>query len=355
MSTMIASAPGKVILLGEYAVLDGAPALSLAVDRRAVVELQSCSDDACCVEAEQLGIEPVQFRLHEGGRVEWLCAAEQWRVFRRTGILLEHLCAHAASRFGDLAPFRLEIDTGELFAATESGAVKLGLGSSAAVAVALDAVINAHAGHAQALESRESVFRRLLPVYRASQGGHGSGIDLATSLTGGLIEYRLEQADCRIVTHELPGSLHLRFIWVGEPASTADLVAAWRRAQRQEPAAAARIAERMRQSCQAGLRAVVDNQAGELANQIGVYGTILGTMNSLTGIPVVTDVHRQAMTLARQAGAAYKPCGAGGGDLGVAAAVDASALERLADSLLGTGLEPIELAQARQGVQVTRQ
>ena len=33
---MIATAPGKLILTGEYAVLDGAPALVVAMDRRAV-------------------------------------------------------------------------------------------------------------------------------------------------------------------------------------------------------------------------------------------------------------------------------------------------------------------------------
>src|ERR1043166_3119640 len=33
---MIASAPGKLIVAGEYAVLDGAPAIVVAVDRRAV-------------------------------------------------------------------------------------------------------------------------------------------------------------------------------------------------------------------------------------------------------------------------------------------------------------------------------
>src|SRR5215813_3105192 len=36
VAMMIATAPGKLILTGEYAVLDGAPAIVVAVDRRAV-------------------------------------------------------------------------------------------------------------------------------------------------------------------------------------------------------------------------------------------------------------------------------------------------------------------------------
>ncbi|MDH3638826.1 MAG: hypothetical protein OES09_10250, partial [Gammaproteobacteria bacterium] len=34
-----ASAPGKIVLLGEYAVLAGVPALVMAIDRRAEVQL----------------------------------------------------------------------------------------------------------------------------------------------------------------------------------------------------------------------------------------------------------------------------------------------------------------------------
>ena len=39
------SAPGKVILSGEYAVLDGAPAVVMAVDRRARVSVSAGSGD----------------------------------------------------------------------------------------------------------------------------------------------------------------------------------------------------------------------------------------------------------------------------------------------------------------------
>ena len=33
------TAPGKLVLSGEYAVLDGAPAVAMAIDRRAVVDV----------------------------------------------------------------------------------------------------------------------------------------------------------------------------------------------------------------------------------------------------------------------------------------------------------------------------
>ena len=42
-----ATAPGKLVVLGEYAVLAGAPALVLAVDRRCRVDLGPSDDERC--------------------------------------------------------------------------------------------------------------------------------------------------------------------------------------------------------------------------------------------------------------------------------------------------------------------
>ena len=42
-----ARAPGKLVALGEYAVLDGAPAVVLALDRYAEVSIEPSDDGAC--------------------------------------------------------------------------------------------------------------------------------------------------------------------------------------------------------------------------------------------------------------------------------------------------------------------
>jgi phosphomevalonate kinase len=50
--TVTASAPGKIVLSGEYAVLDGAPAIAMAVDRRAVASVSDNTNDECRVVTE---------------------------------------------------------------------------------------------------------------------------------------------------------------------------------------------------------------------------------------------------------------------------------------------------------------
>jgi phosphomevalonate kinase len=328
-------------------VLDGAPALSLAINRRARVELVPSDNAGGLIEAPQLGIEPVRFELAGDGGIEW--DSPDWPVFRRTGAIIEHLVVHARRRFGALAPFRARIDTAELFA----GSVKLGLGSSAAVTVALDAAITAHASGRRAQESPAAVLERLLPVYRGSQGGQGSGVDLASSLFGGLIAYRLVGDRPIVQSLEIPSGLNLLFVWTGTAASTPDLVAAWRRWSRGHVEAAGRILADMHRLCQEGLEAVETGDAEELARVIGAYGRILGTMGNCAGIEVVTDAHRRAMELAEKVGAYCKPCGAGGGDLGVVATTDAACLARLHEPLTAANLETMALKMDQQGIELT--
>jgi mevalonate kinase len=47
LKAIVARAPGKLVALGEYAVLEGAPALVLAVDRYCVATLAESGDGLC--------------------------------------------------------------------------------------------------------------------------------------------------------------------------------------------------------------------------------------------------------------------------------------------------------------------
>jgi len=174
---IIARAPGKAVLLGEYAVLDGAPALSMAVNRYARVTLRSCGSDACQVTAPQLGIDPVPFSLTAQGDIRWQVDAPGWSELQRTAELLGYLHARASRRFGSAGPFQLHIDTSELYLpAGKSGQaqpVKLGLGSSSAVAVALDAVLRRFFGGQAETGLTTRALNRLLEPYRRGQDGRG--------------------------------------------------------------------------------------------------------------------------------------------------------------------------------------
>ena len=108
MTTMHASAPGKVILSGEYAVLDGAPAIAMAVSRRAQVTIAT------------VGGDDSRIRMNGPGK-------------KADTSLFD--CAMDAAEFEKRDNYSFTLDT-SAFVATGSD-VKLGIGSSAALTVAL--------------------------------------------------------------------------------------------------------------------------------------------------------------------------------------------------------------------------
>ena len=78
-----ASAPSKLLLIGEYAVLDGAPAL--VMDRRVKVRLQRASSGTGWLSAVQLGFERAAMRV-EGGVLR--CDGADSSVLGLTGRLI---------------------------------------------------------------------------------------------------------------------------------------------------------------------------------------------------------------------------------------------------------------------------
>ncbi|MCB9687127.1 MAG: hypothetical protein H6738_17170 [Alphaproteobacteria bacterium] len=136
-------APGKVVLLGEYAVLDGAPALVAAVDRG--------------VSCEVLPSETLSWRTPGDDR--FVSAA-------LVG------APPATYVFADWNPVASDD--------------KPGLGGSAAATVA--AVAAAARVRGEALSAAE-LFERAVAVHRAVQGS-GSGIDVAASAHGGVLRFQ---------------------------------------------------------------------------------------------------------------------------------------------------------------------
>lgn len=354
MTRWVATAPGKVVLLGEYAVLEGAPALVQAVDRRCRVVLADCDSDACRVEAPQLGMPPARFEPLADGRVRWHDAPAG--AFTRTARLIESSLAQVVRLGGRVRPFSLHIDTAALFHDRGGDAVKLGLGSSAASAVAVDAVLRAAFVGSHHAESPVETVRRLLIPVREAQGGAGSGIDLAASVCGGLSAYRLCDGAVEEVRRvSLPAGLALQFVWAGEPASTADLLGAWRAARAGSAEATDKLVAAMKSAANAGMAALERGDGPALLAAWSDYGRIMGKMNRFLDREVETPEHRIAASLAELLGGAYKPCGAGGGDLGLAASADPAFGQRLRVLCRQAGLTVLPIGPDESGVSVHRE
>lgn len=289
-------APGKVILLGEYAVLYGATALVAAINRCAHVTVEP--SDRFTLEAMGLTVT--------ADDTESLVRQE-----RRFGLV----AAVLAEVGYDLPRARITIDTDAFYA----GENKLGLGSSAAVAVALADALRRHRGENP---NSETLFRDAHRAHRRAQGGVGSGVDIAASAFGGVLAYRApagdESAPQRAQALAWPETLRWSVVYTGISAATPALVASVEALRERSPARASRVLGALAEAAEAGARAFADGDAALFLAEVDRFHRALEAVESAADVAIVSDVHRERRAVARRSGAVYKPSGAGGGDIGVA-------------------------------------
>ena len=59
----------------------------------------------------------------------------------------------------------------------------------------------------------------------------------------------------------------------------------------------------------------------------------MNLLGKTSGMPIISAIHQQIATLIRQAGGAYKPSGAGSGDIGIAFAESVDQLKMIRGQL----------------------
>ncbi len=302
MSTA-ASAPGKVILSGEYVVLDGAPAVCMAVDRRARAVVSNIRGPVSQVEAPGFSNVVGHFQTTHG-QIEWLDGEE---VFKLVTAVLQ--AGH--KRPDSSLDIMLETDA---FKDVNSG-LKIGIGSSAALTVALSAAV------AGSLDVGETA--RI--AHKILQSGSGSGVDIACSMHGGLIRFCL--AGAGVMKLEWPDDLQFRLIWTGIAASTVDKLAQFD-ACVQKPSRAA-----LRSAAESIATAWAEGDTGRIIENTAEYVERLRTFDEDHKLGIFDAGHDSLLAAARAVNLVYKPCGAGGGDVGIVLGRDGPELDAFVAAL----------------------
>ncbi len=348
------SAPGKLILIGEYGVLFGAPAVVMAVDRRARVRLDDSGASMWGVDSPGLGWEPARFTLDSDGSLRWHSRSEnsdRYVLFER---VLKSLLGSGLVQPEAAAPFAASLDTRAFFEPGDGGPIKLGLGSSAALTVALASALVQWAGSGDPVEPGLRWMQRLLQLHRAFQGGKGSGVDLAASLMGGFLEYRLDsQGSVATVAHlDLPEGLHFVVVWTGRAADTSEFLNRLNRRMDglDDRSEIDRALDRLGQVARVGVLAFRDQHLPSFLEAIDSFGECMAALGQAAGLDVMSPEHVELRRLARLAGVSYKPSGAGGGDIGIGFADDRESLDRFVVAASETGFNVVEIAPDSTGL-----
>lgn len=346
-----ASAPGKLVLLGEYAVLFGHPAVVMAVNRRADVRLEVSGDAAWTVEAPGFEDGPAVFGLDGERGFHWRepggdAALRLGLVERVAGGLLEADLLDPQL----LKPANLTLDTRAFFHRTPEGTIKLGLGSSAALTVALAEALRMSVAE----DVRRDTFTlgELLCLHRSFQGGSGSGIDLAASHSGGVVEYRLTEEGRQPSAQPLvlPDGLHLVFVWTGRSASTAHFLSKLDEELQTDGGAITGALNDLGQLSAVGTKHLRSGATTSFLQTVDEFGKAMERLGATAGIPILSDEHAALGRLARDLPLVYKPSGAGGGDLGIAFTDDPDAAAAFRAKTGDEGFASLDLKVDPRGV-----
>jgi len=269
-------APGKIVISGAYAVLEGAPAIASAVDRYVVADPAETTPTPT---------------------PEVLAAFEQMP-----------------------AP---AYDASALF----SGERKLGLGASAAILVAsLAAKIVRERGELTDADLAGAVLAPALRAHAEAQGG-GSGVDVAASAFGRTIVFRRGDGGPEALLARLPPELVFEVWWSGVPASTSELV---RRVHALRERASSRYLKLIEAQASASFDAEVAVKRGDSSGflrALEAQRQALDALGKAAGAPILDRTARALGDAAAALGGAALPAGAGGGDVLVFARPEPSAPE----------------------------
>jgi phosphomevalonate kinase len=378
---VIATAPGKLILTGEYAVLDGSPALVIAVDRRVVARR----------ERGPRGSSPFLLALaDEIARVKGeghpaTHAAMEILVDSRALYATDPAPPSGAPQRPSAASLRDLGSSPTLGSAVSSmaGAQKLGLGSSAAVTVAATALALAADNETVPVIDRNEVLQIASAAHAVAQGprgARGSGADIAAAVHGGVIAYQrpgaatplagLTRATVLTTSAELgigegrasvtatrlgwPAGVTLLPFFTGMSADTPSLVAAVQNARERSPAdveaALTAIDQASRAACQACSISVPEVAGNALLAALALAATGMERLAKATDLPLVPPAVAKARAALQRIRGTAKTTGAGGGDIGIAvipATEDVTAARRY---LIESGCQPLALTVDTTGV-----
>jgi phosphomevalonate kinase len=316
--THTASAPGKLVLVGEYAVLDGAPAISAAVNVFATATLQPVRATKSELHIRNCGSR-YEFRVAPGGTIEWF--EDPGKQGALLDAALQALAARGLLNEG-LSSTNLELCTRNFYSGEKAAAKqKIGIGSSAAMVVALTSVIQDYLGC-------NPTFDVCLDAHRRFQRGKGSGIDVATSWFGGVIVMQPNGGDVPVIEQlAWPQGLTVVPVWTGESASTTAMLHRLAQFNEHSGDTCRSIMQRLVTASQDTCSYWRAGAADDVAAALDEYGDLLRELDSAAGIGIWSACHEKLNSIARKTGVGYKPSGAGGGDFGLAFSRDAAQLQ----------------------------
>jgi len=319
------SIPGKIVISGEYAVLDGASSMVSTLNQRANISIRKSDKNYNIFSTSALEcIFP--FAIDEDSNIVWL--ETDPGVF---GLLLEHVFTILRPQLKE--KLCISIDSSEFFKTTKDGRLyKLGIGSSAAVSVGITKALSQYSEielpSGKALTQANSIHQEL-------QGNQGSGIDVVCSFVDrGIIECNKDSVkNHKWSVLNWPNDLYLKVLTTGQCASTKRRVANYQRARNLYPKKLKIVVDQLLKITQRLSVAWKSEDVDLIIDLLKDYDVHIKKLDKIGNIGIYTQVHTDIQNISSRHNVFYKPSGAGGGDIGLAFSSSLVALSGFSDEV----------------------
>ena len=350
-----ATAPGKMILIGEYAVLHGAKALVCAMECQALVKVFAPDSNQFGITAPSLLIQNTTFSINSNGQVVFERSIQDNKL-NKLGffkIVFEEIYRIIQSKGCQIRPVQIEINTDDFFSL--NGEFKYGFGSSAAMTVALIKALLT-AVNLQNDYTIDDFFQLAFQIHRKAQGDLGSGIDIAASVYGNVLTYQLSDEKGIPTGHGRPvnrwDGLYVLPIWAGHSTSTRKMVRSVDALKDSSPKIFDKIMMELMHCSENGCSSYIKKDRATFFDCIREFNMILSELGKQSNTPIVSEAHSKLIDLISGTDAVYKPSGAGGGDIGVAFCDSDDEVDNIRQKLKRSEFQILDFSIAKDGMSV---
>ncbi len=367
------SAPGKLFLSGEWAVLElGNPGIVTAVDKRVFVELEEA--DKISLTLPEFNIENLEADF-DGKQLVWSRPVTEQE--KKDLVFIKGAIETTLRYLGSFKKFKIKSYGGDTQMVIDGQKKKIGFGSSAAAVVAtVSGILAFNEYDIKNRQVRDTIYKLATIAHFFAQGKVGSAFDVAASTYGGVFVYK--RFDPKWLTEKLnndvsiknvveddwpgfeveelriPQEFHLLVGWTKESASTSIMVKQMDSFKTGNPSEYKRCYDNIANLVRELIPAWKKIDAQKILELVRKNEVYLRELGQLSGVNIETPGLKKLAEVANGAGAAGKLSGAGGGDCGIAICFDKKIAGDVELGWEKEGLYLIDTKLDKEGVRIEK-
>jgi phosphomevalonate kinase len=365
------SAPGKICIAGEWAVLKkGNPAIVAAINKRIYAETEESRDGFFYISIKDFGIKKLKASLRGGKLVFVKKLSEE----EKKNLLFIKSSIEAAVKYLDkVQPFHITTWSEKVISKIKKEEVSVSIGSSAASVVSIiGSLLKFHGKDIERKDSKGKIYKLAAIAHYLGQGKIGSGFDIASSTFGGFIAYKrfdpewllkqlrknkdlsevvgMRWPELLIEPLYVPEGMNLLVGWTGFPSSTPKMVKKMNQWRDNNKKDYVRIFNKIGDLVEELIEVWKEEDKDKILKLIKKNRIYLRELGESSGINIETKELRELSDIVDSYGGAGKLSGAGGGDCGFAITFNQESIIKIAKAWEKSNITPINIQLSKEGI-----